>query len=704
MAHRLALVGCGAVSSAYYVPACLKIPDCEIEWFVDNDQRSAKRLAESYGHGKTTTDYRQTVADVDSAIIALPNYLHAEVSLHFLARGRNVLCEKPIATNSADATKMIEASEESQARLAVNLVRRRQKGYQFLKSLLGRTQFADIRQVECQEGRIFNWPATSASLLDKSKAGGGVMLDWGTHLVDILQWLFNGDLSLEAYSDDGLGRVEANCEARFRVKTKDLREVSCVLALSRTRKLGNNMVLRGKEFSFEIRQSDPNGVYFNIEGCTAKLEDARPDKSTLNCFIEQIENFLDVSSDDICSGRDALKSLGFIESCYSNRQDIRYPWETPPRSNLNLTFPSRYRTVLVAGASGFLGTRLTERLSLDLNLKVRATIHRAQTATRLGRLPVEFIDCDILDLNQVLRAVEGCDVVINCTRDDAGDRNHDIYEIGTSNLLKAAQKGAIKKFIHISTAAVHGFGPEEKLVEENSRIVFTLDPYLRGKIKAEKLVASYASALPVVVLRPTLIYGPYSADWASQIVQRVRNGRTTIVGDKGVANLIYIDDVVDAILLAIERPEANGEIFIITNDSELVLWKDYVTKYSELLAIHPKVSSESNLLLQRLRNLFTMLKDSVVTAKDVANSSETLALVGRIPIVLKLGQTIIRGNRKNELEYKLKSTGAILRPTAESLYKYETIDHQLYNLFTSRRLYSAKKARRTVEVRITDAF
>ena len=113
MVRSVALVGCGAVSRTYYVPACRSIPECRIEWFVDKDRERARELARDYGSGKVTSDYKETISSVEAAIIALPNHLHAEVTLDFLREGRDVLCEKPIATNSSDGTKMVEASNAS---------------------------------------------------------------------------------------------------------------------------------------------------------------------------------------------------------------------------------------------------------------------------------------------------------------------------------------------------------------------------------------------------------------------------------------------------------------------------------------------------------------------------------------------------------------------------------------------------------------
>lgn len=109
--------------------------------------------------------------------------------------------------------------------------------------------------------------------------------------------------------------------------------------------------------------------------------------------------------------------------------------------------------------------------------------------------------------------------------------------------------------------------------------MFLAGPYERGKIKSEKLVAEYAKLIPVVILRPTLIYGPYSSSWTTGIIERIRDYQTTIVEGPGLANLIYVDDVVDVIVCAIEKDNANGKTFLVNNDQQTVMWAEYVQAY-----------------------------------------------------------------------------------------------------------------------------
>lgn len=680
----------------YYVPACRSVPECKIEWFVDKDGERAGELARDYGGGKVTCDYKEIIGSVEAAIIALPNNLHAEVALDFLREGCDVLCEKPIATNSLDGTKMVEASNAYGTKLAVNLIRRRYNSYQIAKRLLDVGMLGRVNEVECQEGRIFGWPLSSLDLLHPQRAGGGVLMDTGTHNLDMLRWLFSGDLELVSYEDDSLGGVEANCSVTLKIKNEH-DEIPCQIKLGRSRILQNNIIISGDRCSLEISQDDLNCVYMRTGDSIHKIEPSEEKSRSLqdkDYFAEQVTKFLDKSSNGCVQGVDAVRVLEFIEDCYRNRRQMTFAWEPFRSSPSNRSkLSSDIRTILVLGASGFLGTRLVEKLCVDMGLKVRAAVHRPGAAARLARLPVQLVQCDILDPQQVDRAVDGCDIVINCASGSGGGI-YDVSVKGTLNLLKAAVRHDVKKYVHMSSAAVHGFSHRRSIVDEKSRFVCFAGAYERGKIKSEKLVAQYAQSLPVVIFRPTLIYGPYSSSWTTGIIERIRDHRTTIVAGTGLANLIYVDDVVEAIVCAVEKNDGNGETFILNNEERKVLWADYVRAYSEPLGMFPVTSPEYNPDLKRTTMFLSMLRDSIVAVIDVVRSPQLLALLAQVPMLVKIGTMILRGQKRKNIEASVTAEMKVPRPDPKILLKYEGTSKQFYKLLTCQTVFSASKSRK----------
>ena len=121
----VALVGCGAVSEHSHLPALRKNPGYHLIAVVDSNRSRVEQLAARYQVGHALTDYKQLDdLQVDAAIVALPNYLHAPVTIDLLKRGIHVLVEKPMALTVAECDAMMETAARTQTTLAVGLMRR----------------------------------------------------------------------------------------------------------------------------------------------------------------------------------------------------------------------------------------------------------------------------------------------------------------------------------------------------------------------------------------------------------------------------------------------------------------------------------------------------------------------------------------------------------------------------------------------------
>jgi nucleoside-diphosphate-sugar epimerase len=366
---------------------------------------------------------------------------------------------------------------------------------------------------------------------------------------------------------------------------------------------------------------------------------------------------------------------------------------------------SRYKKILVVGASGFLGTRLVERLSLGLNLNVRGAVHRPDKAVRLARLPVELFDCDLLERSQVMEAVKGCDVVVNCAigrRDSSGNAKTEkaVYIRGMRNLLEAAKEQGVRKFIQISTAAVYGFKHKGSTVDESCPLKsrFTRNRYERGKIAQDELVSRFAESIPIVTLRPTLIYGPYSEYWTVAILERLMNNQVTLVENEGLANLVFVDDVVDAILLAIENEEANGKVLIVNNDEETVTWKDYISQFTTIINIAPKILPLADLSGFRLKRIELILRDSLIAVRDNLISSEMAIMLARIPVLYLLAFKLLRGQRRKRIENRLylpeEHPSLSVRETMREYgIKYEAIPNDFLENLLCHTTFSASVAK-----------
>jgi len=462
------------------------------------------------------------------------------------------------------------------------------------------------------------------------------------------------------------------------------------------------MIVRGDSASLVVDE-EKNEVHIGIEDKKDFSVNVGRAESLASYFAEQIKAFLSGTADDCLAREDALNSLLFIEECYKNRQNLTYPWNA--FSNVEQITPSlpQQKKILVVGASGFLGTRLVERLA-GLQFNVRAGFHTPAKATRLARLPVELVELDLLDRDQVMRAVKGSDVIINCAVAKAANPEGrriatEVYNNGTKNLLDAAREVGVGRVIHISSAAVMGFSHRSETIDESSSFKPKLGRnfYENGKISQENILTEYANNIPIIILRPTLIYGPFSFEWATGIIERLRQDKATLVENGGIANLVYVDDVVDAILLAIEKEEANGTTLIINNDEEAIQWKDYVSRFAKLTKIVPIVEPAHHINSLRFKKLVSLCVDSLKACNADLRSREMMILLARIPLVTLVGSKLMGDAKRKEIGGRLLSSGDVsISDLRTRLAKYETMPSGLRELLTCRTVFSSARARATL--------
>jgi len=265
------------------------------------------------------------------------------------------------------------------------------------------------------------------------------------------------------------------------------------------------------------------------------------------------------------------------------------------------------KKVLITGATGFVGNRLAERMALSGGYDVSVLIHRfsGPGLARLARLPVEFLAVDILDLKALEAAVAELDIIIHMAYGTSGDDDQRklVTVSGTENIMRLGLTKKVDKIIHFSTAAVHGINPQAAVVTENSTMERSSDVYRESKIEAEQAVWNFHSkhGLPVMVFRPPLIYGPYGAYWTARILRELQEGAILVNGGTGRANLVYVDNLIDAVFVAIHKNTGDGESFIVVDDDDLT-WKQVYEAYAEKLDNYPPIISKSVSEIVEMRN------------------------------------------------------------------------------------------------------
>ncbi len=243
---NIAIIGCGAVAVHYYAPCLKKLSDAKsisVSVLFDSSKRQAEKLQKLFPEATVLETFSHLSSyDIDLTIIASPVARHAEQSIEAIKLGSAVLCEKPMALNSAQCKTMVEAASQYNRMLAVGHVRRQFPAAQAIKEILERQLLGAVNVFSFNEGSPFQWPAASGALFDKKESGGGVLIDLGVHVLDLLLWWF-GDPKTHFYEDDAMGGVEANCNVILEFKNGTRGNVR----LSRDWFLNNGCCIHGEK-------------------------------------------------------------------------------------------------------------------------------------------------------------------------------------------------------------------------------------------------------------------------------------------------------------------------------------------------------------------------------------------------------------------------------------------------------------------------
>lgn len=287
----------------------------------------------------------------------------------------------------------------------------------------------------------------------------------------------------------------------------------------------------------------------------------------------------------------------------------------------------RNQTIFVTGATGFIGGRVCERLIQAGAKDVRALVHTPKRAARIGRLPVQICPGSLLDRASLRKALGSARIVIHCGLGVA----RGIVQ-GTQNLLEAAESAGVERLVHMSTAAVYGLTPKPGSETEDAPLPRTGDPYCDNKGRAEKVVLRVGRrGLPVVILRPSIVFGPYSA-WSTRLIQDLKDRHVTLIdGGRGACNTTYVDNLVDAIFLSLESDRALGQALFIS-DGERITWGDFIRAHMKMMGEQLVLT---DLSMKEIRDYLErqpgMLRASLRASGQVLRSLELRELLLRIP-------------------------------------------------------------------------
>jgi len=190
---KYGIIGCGGIARQKYMPSIQKLEDVEITAFCDIIPARAEEFSREFpgGKGKVFTDYRDLLScDLDAVCVCTPNNSHSAITVAALKSGKHVICEKPMATSTAEAKAMLAARDESKKLLTVGYQNRFRPDSLFLKAECEKGTLGEIYFAKATALRRRAVP-TWGVFLDVEKQGGGPLIDIGTHALDLTLFMMN---------------------------------------------------------------------------------------------------------------------------------------------------------------------------------------------------------------------------------------------------------------------------------------------------------------------------------------------------------------------------------------------------------------------------------------------------------------------------------------------------------------------------------
>ena len=312
---KVAVIGCGTIANSAHIPSYMNNPEVEIKYFCDIIPERAEAAVAKYGCGIAIEDYHVALNDpeVEAISVCTPNKAHAFITIDALRAGKHVLCEKPAARTYAEAKMMQEVQHETGKVLNIGVVNRFNTAVNKIRELIQAGALGDIYHVYVSFRAHRSIPGLGGAFTTKEIAGGGALIDWGVHYLDIVMYC-TGDpkpvtVSGQAFCKLGVDMPNYVYESMWSEMTKDLNGTydvdDSVTGFVRTEN-GPTITLNGAWAqnigigeTFIDFMGDKAGIRltyggkFTIYGVKdGKLWQETPEYESVNMFQNEIDSFI----------------------------------------------------------------------------------------------------------------------------------------------------------------------------------------------------------------------------------------------------------------------------------------------------------------------------------------------------------------------------------------------------------------------------
>lgn len=586
---RVGFVGAGYISS-YHWQAVQRLRSAQLVGVCDIDITRAKMLAEIAGARPFSRLDELLDAELDVVHVLTPPATHAEITIQALKRGCHVLVEKPLATSVEDCDR-IAATAATESRLVC--VNHSLLCDPFVDRALALARDGAVGEILTVDYfRSSEYPAyPGGPLPPQYRDGGYPFRDLGVHALYLLQ-AFLGSIQDVQAQFGSAGRRSSDPNILFdewRAIVRCERGTGQVQLSWNVRPLQHVLQIQGTR---GVIRADLFGLYVTLKRHTPfpkaveRLTNALGEAAQISRQVlanawrfsrkrllpyhglqTLIANFYTA----LLNGLPVPVPVERARSIVEWTERVAQPADEAKRKSL-LRFPSVLTApVLVTGANGFIGGALLRRLLAE-NQRVRIFVRREPAPEIMNDPRVEVAVGDLGDPSAVDRAVAGTRLIYHLGATMRGSRAD--FErgtvVGTRNIVDSARRHGVGKLVYVSSLSVlHAAAAKEPVAVRED---WPLEPhpewrgaYTQTKLAAERIVAA-AEDLPRIILRPGQVFGPGAPLLTPAVAHRLKS-RLVILGDGNVVlPLVYVDDVVDAILLAARSKIADGSVFHIVDD------------------------------------------------------------------------------------------------------------------------------------------
>lgn len=597
---RVGLVGAGYVS-AYHARALRSLPFIEIVGIADLDQKRAAALAAQF-HIPKVYPSLQAMAEAQPKVIHIltPPGSHAALALEALEMGCDVFVEKPMAESTADCDRMIQSAREKGLVLSVNHSARMDPIVLQALAMIRKGACGEVQAVDFFRSSDYQAYSGGPAIPAHFRNGSYPFQDLGVHGLYLLEAFLGPILRADTrYYASGIGDPNLVFD-EWRTLAETEKGTGQMYISWNVRPIQNELVIHGTKGVMHVdcylqvitlRKTYPApkavqrilGAGFNslhmlakVSVNTVRFATGRLKASPgIHVSVVKFHEALNRGELPPVPAEEGRRVIALLEDVSRRADDDKRVYLAEPNQSLK-------PRILVTGASGFVGKALVKRLRAEMREPLRLLVRRPPQNP-----PPEDLQLVYGDLGNpavVDRALQGIETVFHVGASMKGGpfefESGTIW--GTRNVIDACESNGVRRLVYVSSMSVLDHAGHQPGASVNESSPYEPFPQQRGlytqtKLEAEKMVLDAAAAqrIHAVVLRPGQIYGPGAGKFPPSGTISLA-GRWLVVGSGNHhVPLVYIDNVVDALLLAATRDLPNGSIFQLV-DPQGLTQREYV--------------------------------------------------------------------------------------------------------------------------------